>query len=524
MTPPDTTSALPKRWFVFHLFVAFVAGALCHLSFAPYEFQIIAPLTIALLYAQFTFVKPLTNKAHVYLGLAYGFGLFITGLRWVHVSLDTFGGLPLVVTIALMVLLSLYLALFPALAAYAFARLKNHTPSFNALLFSVLWCLSEYLRGELLTGFPWLWLGYSQTVGLISQAASIVGVLGLSFIILLLASLSINLLKSCRISIVLLAITIGISAWLSTINSISTNGKTTDLALIQGNIEQSAKWKQEAMWPTISRYMELTRQNFDADLIIWPEAAMPAVEAWLEDYLHSVDKEALRQNSAIITGIISRTTSIESEQVSQNYYNALITLGQHDEVEQREARYTENHSNRYYKHQLLPIGEFVPFAQLLRPLAPLFNLPMSSFVRGDAVQANLSAKGIKLTAAICYEIAFSQLVRQNLTPDTDMILTVSNDAWFGRSIGPHQHMQLAQMRAIELGRPVIRVTNTGITAIVNPQGIITDRLNQFEEGVLRANVKSYHGETYYYRYGNAPILWFSTFFFALALFLKRQSN
>lgn len=524
MPQTDTTSALSKHWLVLHLVIAFISGALCHLSFAPYDIQIIAPLSIAVLYVQLTFVKPLTAKAHVYLGLAYGFGLFITGLRWVHVSLDTFGGLPLIVTLGLMVLLSLYLALFPAAVAYVFAKLKHHSAVFNALVFAALWTLCEYLRGEMLTGFPWLLIGYSQTLGVFSQLASIIGVLGLSFVIVLLAALCINLIKGSKASAVLLIIGLALSTWLSTITSVKPNGKTTELALIQGNIEQSAKWQQEAMWPTISRYMKLTREHFDADLIIWPEAAMPAVEAWVEDYLHGIDQEALRHNSAIVTGIIARSATVEDNEVSQDYYNALITLGQHDNTAHQEARYSDEHSNRYYKHQLLPIGEFVPFAQLLRPLAPLFNLPMSSFTRGDAVQPNLSAKGIQLTAAICYEIAFSQLVRQNLTPITDMILTVSNDAWFGRSIGPHQHMQIAQMRAIELGRPVIRVTNTGVTAIVNPQGQITDQLDQFEEGVLRATVASYQGVTYYYRLGHAPILWLSALLVAFGFILKRYKR
>jgi len=524
MTQVDTGNALSKRYLILHLLVAVCAGGLSHLSFAPFEFQFIAPIAIAILYGQLTLLKSLSIKNVIYLGLSFGFGLFISGLRWVHVSLDTFGGLPLAVTLGLVIFLALYLALYSALAAYAFAKLKRQTHAFNALLFAALWCLSEYCRGEILTGFPWLWLGYSQTSGIISQAAASVGVLGLSFILVLMAALTVNLIQAWRSNLTLLLLCVGAVYGLTTINTIKPNGEVTTLALIQGNIEQSAKWQQEAMWPTISRYMELTRQNFDADIIIWPEAAMPAVEAWIEDYLHGIDQEALRHQSAVVTGVISRESIVDGNQVQQKHYNALITLGQHTALPHDDARYKDRHSNRYYKHQLLPFGEFVPFEEILRPLAPLFNLPQSSFTRGDAVQPNLSAKGVNLAPAICYEIAFSELVRQNVTPDTDFILTVSNDAWFGRSIGPHQHMQLAQMRAIEVGRPVVRVTNNGITAVVDSQGKIVAKLNQFEEAVLRTEVTSVSGLTYFYRYGHAPVLWLSALLFALALYLKRRAK
>lgn len=516
MTLVNSTSANAKRWLAIQVTIAFIAGVLCHLSFAPYDLVWFAPISIGILYAQLTLPKKLSPKSQFYLGLSYGFGLFISGLRWVHVSLDTFGGLPLVVTIALLVLLSLYLALYPALAVYVFSKLKQQYPLVNALLFSACWVVFEYLRGIVLTGFPWLWLGYSQTASTFAQSAAVIGVLGLSFFVVLLPSLVINLTKRNISSVMVLVMALGFLWGLTKVESINLTEQKTSVALIQGNIEQSAKWQQESMWPTITRYMELTRLNFDADIIIWPEAAMPAVEGWLKDYLKAMDEEILRQNSALITGIIARDIISIDQDRRQQYYNALITLGQESATVQSTPNYSEQHSNRYYKHQLLPIGEFVPFAEILRPLAPLFNLPMSSFTRGDVVQPNLSANGVKLAAAICYEIAFSELVRQNINDDTDMILTVSNDAWFGQSIGPHQHMQLAQMRAIEMGRPVIRVTNNGITAIVNHHGQITARANQFEEAVLRANVAGTRGQTFYVQFGHTPILSFS----ALILFIQ----
>ncbi|NRA84355.1 MAG: apolipoprotein N-acyltransferase [Gammaproteobacteria bacterium] len=499
-------NALLGRFFI-QLLLAFGFGALAHLSFAPYSIEWLAPLSLSFLYLQIV-AQTFNPKQHGWLGLSFGVGLFSFGLRWVHVSIDNFGGLPLAVSLGLMLLLSLYLALFSAMVCYLFSKIRTSSPLNNALLFSSLWVAFELIRGKALTGFPWLWLGYSQTSGIFSQSAATIGAIGLSLLICLIASLSVASIvdrsKSCA---AVLTLTLLGAFSLNSLQQITQRDQSVDVALVQGNIEQSAKWQSDSMWPTISTYMDLTRDNLDAELIFWPEAAMPAVETWVIDYLKLMDKTANFRDSAIITGIIARheSTSANSPKTA-DYYNALVTLGNFEQKTQKSGGYQLNHSNRYYKHQLLPIGEFVPFEDFLRPLAPLFNLPMSSFARGQWQQPNLTALGYQIAPAICYEIAFPHLVRANMTPQTDLLLTVSNDAWFGRSIGPHQHMEIAQMRAIELGRPLLRVTNNGVTAIVDTTGVITAQLPQFEPGVLRANVNLVSGLTYFYRWGQWPII------------------
>ncbi len=165
---------------------------------------------------------------------------------------------------------------------------------------------------------------------------------------------------------------------------------------------------------------------------------------------------------------------------------------------------------------MLPIGEFVPFEDLLRPIAPLFNLAMSSFTRGDAVQPNLLANGLHVLPAICYEIAFSELVRGNFTSESDILFTVSNDAWFGDSHGPHQHMQIARMRALELQRPLIRVTNNGITGVYDPLSKVQHAIPQFEANILKSDVKLISGVSWYAEHGNRPI-WFIVAFIMLIL-------
>ena len=268
---------------------------------------------------------------------------------------------------------------------------------------------------------------------------------------------------------------------------------TTKIALIQGNINQAVKWHPNQRWPTIMKYTDLSRENWDADIIIWPEAAIPAFEFEIPSFLHNLDSAAKMNNSAIITGILNQGPEKE-------FYNSILTLG-----ETPYGDYTYDPTLRYHKYHLLPFGEFVPFEKFLRPIAPFFNLPMSSFHRGEYVQPNIIANGKHLTPALCYEIIFSEQVRANVTDDTDFILTLSNDAWFGRSIGPLQHMEIARMRALELGKPLIRSTNNGVTAVTDHKGNILKQLPQFETGVLKTELTSTTGHTPYRTIGTWPL-------------------
>jgi apolipoprotein N-acyltransferase len=488
------------------LVMAFFAGASTALSFAPYEMWAIFPLALSFALWQ---SQTLTAKQSLYYWLSFGFGCFAIGISWVHVSIDTFGGMPIVVSITLMALLALYLAIYPAICGYLLSKLSRtskHTlnPYITYLgLFPALWVLTEWLRGWILTGFPWIWAGYSQTLGPLSEFASFIGALGLSFVVALVAGSLLLLSQKRIIPILLILPTLALLAWVAPqVNPISTSGKSVKVALVQGNIAQSMKWEPDALWPTMLKYMDLTRSQFDdassVDIIIWPEAAIPAPEAMVEDFLINANQVANINNTAIITGIISHQ--------QKDFYNSLIVLGNHHLKQQQSADYVIDGSNEYKKHHLLPIGEFVPLGDLLRPIAPFFNLPMSSFQRGGYTQANLTALGYHIAPAICYEIVFPEQVRASVTDETDMLLTVSNDAWFGASNGPLQHMEIAQMRAIEMGKPLLRATNNGITAVVDPHGRITDAIPQFETGVLVTNVALYQGETWFRKIGQFPLL------------------
>lgn len=350
-----------------------------------------------------------------------------------------------------------------------------------------------------MTGFPWIWAGYSQTQGPLNELASIIGALGLSFLIAMLAgALALCFSKRYKSLLILLPI-IAVAAWVTPkLTQIKPTGESVKVALVQGNIPQSMKWEPEALWPTLLKYMDLSREHFDADIIVWPEAAIPAPESMVQDFLDNANKVANLNHTSIITGIISRQ--------HDEFYNSLIVLGNHNQKQQDTPDYESDGNNQFKKHHLLPIGEFVPFEALLRPIAPFFNLPMSSFARGDYQQPNLSAVGHKIAPAICYEIAFPEQLRDSVNLGTDLLLTVSNDAWFGTSNGPLQHMEIAQMRAIELGRPLVRATNNGVTAVVDEHGNITAALPQFETGVLSATIPLVTGQTWFAKIGQTPLL------------------
>nr|WP_283105163.1 apolipoprotein N-acyltransferase [Shewanella seohaensis] len=484
---------------VLRLVLAFILGASTALSFAPYSLWIIYPVAMAL---ALWLSGSLTPKASFFHWLSFGFGCFAVGISWVHVSMDTFGGLPLAASVGLMALLALYLALYPALTGLGLAWLtRTNTPSLwrNLLLFPALWVLTEWARGWVMTGFPWIWAGYSQTQGPLKELASIIGALGLSFLIAMLAgALALCFSKRYKSLLILLPI-IAAAAWVAPkLTQIQPTGESVKVALVQGNIPQSMKWEPEALWPTLLKYMDLSREHFDADIIVWPEAAIPAPESMVQDFLDNANKVANLNHTSIITGIISRQQN--------EFYNSLIVLGNHNQKQQDTPDYESDGSNQFKKHHLLPIGEFVPFEALLRPIAPFFNLPMSSFARGDYQQPNLSAVGHKIAPAICYEIAFPEQLRASVNLGTDLLLTVSNDAWFGTSNGPLQHMEIAQMRAIELGRPLVRATNNGVTAVVDEKGNITAALPQFETGVLSATIPLVTGQTWFAKIGQTPLL------------------
>lgn len=491
--------------------IALTAGALTPLALAPFDLWPLAVLSIALFYLGLRELRP--GQAALR-GWCYGFGLFAAGTSWVYVSIHDYGAASPALAGFLTLGFVAGLGLFFALMAVLWARWlrRSEAPLADALAFAALWLAQEVFRGWFLTGFPWLYAGYSQLDGPLAGLAPLGGVWLISFSLALSAALLVNLARLRARKVFLAAgLVLLLAPWVAGLSYqdhpwTRPAGNSLTVALVQGNVEQNLKWDPAQLNAQLALYRDLSFSAERVDLLVWPETAIPVLKDLAQGYIGVMDRFARDRQTALITGVPVRQSNERGE---LRYYNAITSFGEGQ--------------GTYLKQKLVPFGEYVPLQEVLRGLIAFFDLPMSDFARGPAEQPPLQAKGYRVAPFICYEVVYPEFAAA-LAADSDILLTVSNDAWFGTSIGPLQHLQMAQMRALEAGRWMIRATNNGMTVVIDAQGRIVFELPQFEQGVLYGEVLPMAGLTPYLQWRIWPLAILCALLLGWALLASRMAK
>jgi apolipoprotein N-acyltransferase len=490
------------------LTAAVAAGAVFNLGFAPYGWWPIALLAPT---ALFVLIRGLPPRRSLAVGWAFGLGLFGFGTYWLYTCLHVFGLVPIWLTLILQIVLVVVMAGYLAALCYLANRfwLKPNSTR-DWLVLPVLWVLLEWLRGWFLSGFPWLSTGYALIDSPLAGWAPWFGVYGVTWAGAMI-SVAIHVLCMPNVSRTRRAMALGAAALLlaapvllRTHRWTHSAGSPIAIAAIQGAVPQDQKWQMENRQMTMDRYWRLTEQAWGARLIIWPESALPAIANNLQDYLEKLREQGRVHQADLVIGLVN--FDVDHKQ----YFNGLLVM----------PASPQDHGGWYYKRHLVPFGEYFPVPPAVRSWMRLMSLPNEDFTPGAAHQPSLSAAGQKLGLTICYEDAFGSQQLPVLREAT-LLINVTNNAWFGDSMAPHQHLQIARMRALEAERYLVQDSNDGVTAAVDMQGKIIAQLPQFVEGILHAQLEPRIGLTPYARFGHYPVVLGAGALLALAIFRRR---
>jgi len=478
-----------------------IAGVLLTFAFSPFEYSYLAIISLVFIFLAWL---DCSSARVVFRGYLYGLGLFGSGISWVYISIHDYGGAPAFGAVLLTIAVVCFWALFPALTGFISVKIVGEKYKNSLIWFiPVVWILLEYLRGYwLLNGFPWLQIAYTQIETPLKGFVPLLGVYGTGFLLALTASLLAagfkKQIKPSRSLIIVISLW-GVGFFCQTIKWTNVIGDSIKVALVQGNISQDQKWLPQNKIKTLVSYQKMTEENWDSDVIIWPETAIPAYFSQVKEfYLDPLSDKAKANNTDLIIGLPVKSSKNE-------YSNAVITLGRHEA--------------RYYKNHLLPFGEYLPLQPLSGYILNALNIQLGNFTPGGEQQELLIAGGYTFSTSICYEDVFGSEIASTL-PEAAYLVNVTNDAWFGYSIEPYQHMQMAQMRALETGRYMLRATNTGVTAIVAPDGKIVNKAPMFNKAVLKGSIYPMGGITPYAKLGDGLII----FVLVLGLVFIRKIN
>jgi apolipoprotein N-acyltransferase len=458
-------------------------GALLPFAFAPFKIfplALIIPGLLAYIWHRLSTIQALVS------GFLFGLAFFSVGVSWVYISLNVYGQMPPWLAFIVTLLFVCTLALFFALQAILTKLLSRHNPhilSYFFIVFPVTWVFFEWLRSWMFSGFPWLFIGYSQTSTILGAFAPVFGIYGVSIFTLWVSSAIVvitfdKLGRHKFFSIIIGVLILTISLLLSFSSWTRPAGKSIQFSLIQGNVEQSIKWNASHLNTSLNRYYNLTQSHWKSSIIVWPEAAIPTLKNTIEPFIDALSYLAKKNHSTIVTGI---PVAVEKNGIV-HYYNGLMTIGQ-------------DKTQFYFKEHLVPFGEYMPLHPLFRWFFNAVDIPMIDQTPGPKKQPPLKINNISIAPFICYEIAYpSQMLRQ-MNQNPNIILVVTDDSWFGQSIASAQHLQIAQMRARESGRYVLFSTNNGITAMIDPNGRLAQTLPTNKIDVLTTKVVPVEGKT-----------------------------
>lgn len=480
---------LKDKSFLLRIAVCFLAGAVLVLAFSPFSYGYLAFFCIAVL---FYICKDLSATQALYCGLAFGYGQFGFGVSWVYVSLHTYGGMPFWMGAIAVVLFAGILAIFVAFATYTAAKLVDNGGLARLVMLAFTWVVFEWTKSWIFTGFAWLELGVTQTSTLLFSYAPIGGVYLLSLLVAVTAASLVALACADRklIPSLLIALIIASGYLLDKIQWSNHSGRAITVGVVQGNVPINEKWQAAYRDGVIAKLRSLSLQllsrqtasNMPLDLLVWPETALPIYHQQTDDdFWDSIVPNGL----PLLTGIV------DSPQYSETYNAAIL--------------YCDGKKQIYRKQHLVPFGEYLPMRFALNWLLDYLQLPMSDFTSGQQNRNLGCSETVKIGLSICYEDAFASEVR-NAVGDATVLVNISEDAWFGDSLAPHQRLQMGQMRARELARPMVRSANSGPSAFIDERGRVIAQTPQFTALALAQSIQPMTGTTPYKKFGSWAVL------------------
>ncbi len=482
------------------LILAALLGSTMPIAFAPLSIWPLGILLPALLIV-------LADTQHslrrvILIGWVFGLGYFGFGVYWLYNSLHDFGNASPPMAAALAALMIICISLFPALTLVSWKPAQRALGQWTIWLLPLLWFAFEWLKGWILTGFPWLSLGYSQVDSPLHGFAPFIGVYGLSAVCVLLSVALIRVVRNRQyLHIALVVLIPGLAISIQNIDWTEPQSTPLRVTIVQGNIPQEIKWQYDQRQNIFDIYWRETNKNWDSDLIVWPETAIPGRSESIEQsVLIPMAIAATQQGSSILTGVVV------SESEKNIFYNSMLLLG--------------SSQGAYHKRHLVMFGEYYPLRWLLDFMRGFIDIPYSDLTSGSRNQPLMSVNETRLGVSICFENVFSRDIMTAL-PEANLLVNASNDAWFGDSLAPHQHLQIAQMRALETGRPMVRSTNTGISAFIDYRGRIIESTEQFKTQSITRDMVGRNGVTPFYYFARVQGLLAALILVILSIFIFR---